>query len=245
MTSHDNAPGASAGASNAAVAPLLEFETRSAGAKANYAMIWLHGLGADGFDFVPVAQALPQLSNLGLSYYFPHAPMRPVTVNNGMVMRAWYDILGFDLRRDEDRNGIQQSLQQVEALRDHIAAQGIPHERQILAGFSQGGVIALRAGLGSKRPPLAVLGLSCYLADPEGIEQWKHPQSAEIPVFMGHGSQDPVVPMALGQQARDHLKTAGIAVQWHEYPIPHSVSPPEIADIDAWVVQQVQAAAHG
>ncbi|MCG8465620.1 MAG: alpha/beta hydrolase [Xanthomonadales bacterium] len=243
MTSHDNAPGASAGPAATASAKLLDFETRNVGENAHYAMIWLHGLGADGYDFVPVAQAMPQFNGLGARYYFPHAPMRPVTINNGMVMRAWYDILGFDLRRDEDRNGIAQSLQQVEALRDHIAADGIPHERQILAGFSQGGVIALRSGLGSPRPPLAVLGLSCYLADPEGIEQWKSAAASRIPVFMGHGSQDPVVPMPLGQQARDHLKHAGISVEWHEYPIPHSVSPQEIVDIDTWVLQQIQRAA--
>lgn len=240
---HNSAPGTNTGQQSATSASLLPYEWRAASGQPQYVMIWLHGLGADGFDFVPIADAMPETTSRDVAYCFPHAPRRAVTINNGMVMRAWYDIMGFDLRRDQDRNGIQQSIQQVEQLRDYFNRQGIPYNRQIVAGFSQGGVIALRCALASKHPPLAVLGLSCYLADAESIASWSPPAAREVPVFMGHGSQDTVVPMVLGQRAKATLLGAGFQVQWHEYPIPHSVSPDEIGHIDQWVAQHLTQAA--
>jgi len=220
---------------------VLSHEVRDTHAQPAYAMIWLHGLGADGYDFMPVAQAMPATAAHRVRYVFPHAPTRPVTINNGMVMRAWYDIMGFDLRRDQDRGGIENSVKAVETLRDHLARQGIPYQRQIIAGFSQGGVIALRTALASQRPPLAVVGLSCYLADPESLTQWAAPDATQVPVFLGHGTQDPVVPVQLGERALAALQEARYAVAWHTYPIPHAVSPQEIGDIDAWIAQQITA----
>lgn len=245
MNTHDNSAGSTRAGNDAAATELLAYESRESHPQPRYAMIWLHGLGADGFDFVPIAQAMPKVAATGVRYYFPHAPMRPVTVNNGMVMRAWYDITGFDLRRDLDRTGISQSVAQVEALRGQIASQGIPHQNHILAGFSQGGVIALRTALASRQPPLAVLGLSCYLANGEELQQWASAEAAKVPVFIGHGSQDPVVPMLLGERARDWLQQAGYAVQWHAYPIPHSVSPEEVSHIDHWTAQQLVSGTAG
>ncbi|GAB4201238.1 MAG: alpha/beta hydrolase [Wenzhouxiangellaceae bacterium] len=231
MTVHDTA------------ASPLAYEKRQSRAAPAYAMIWLHGLGADGHDFIPVTQAMPQSGAHGIEYYFPHAPLRPVTINNGMVMRAWYDILGVELRRDLDSAGIKASVAAVEALRDAIAAQGIPHERHILAGFSQGGVIALRTALASEQPVAAVIGLSCYLAQSEELTTWASQAAASTPVFLGHGDHDPMVACQLGQAARDTLTAAGYAVAWRHYPIPHSVSPAEIADLDQWLADILGAQA--
>lgn len=226
---------------NDTAAELLSYEELSTAAEPRLAIIWLHGLGADGHDFMPVAQAMPQTAARGIRYIFPHAPLRPVTINNGMVMRAWYDIAGADLRRDQDQAGIKASVAAVERLRDAIAARGIPHQRQILAGFSQGGVIALRTALASSKPPMAVMGLSCYLANAEDLAYWASATAKDIPIFMAHGSQDPMVAVAMGERGRDALLAANYQVEWHEYPIPHAVSPQEIVDIDGWITQQLAA----
>ena len=238
---HNSATGTAAGEQSEQSTALLQYEWHAKSEQPEFAVIWLHGLGADGYDFVPVAQAMSLTAQYSPAYCFPHAPMRPVTINNGMVMRAWYDIMGFDLRRDQDRNGIQQSIRQVEQLRDHLNERGIPYQRQIIAGFSQGGVIALRAGLASERPPLAILALSCYLADPETLADWSYGDERNMPLFMGHGSQDPVVPIQLGERARDTLTAAGYQVCWQQYPIPHSVSPNEIMHIDEWLSTQIKS----
>ncbi len=194
-------------------------------------IIWLHGLGADGFDFVPVVRTLQGLGAPPARYVFPHAPMRPVTVNSGYVMRAWYDIRGAQIDRLEDESGIRQSQAQIEALIAREQQRGFARSRIALAGFSQGGAITLQVGLRQREPLAAMVALSSYLplAASAGAEQAAEARST--PIFMGHGRDDSVVPLARGQASRDALLALGHRVQWHEYAIPHSVSEEEIEDL--------------
>jgi phospholipase/carboxylesterase len=204
----------------------------------NATVIWLHGLGADGYDFVPVAREMEALGAPPARYVFPHAPMRPVTINGGYVMRAWYDILGTDLVRREDEAGIRASQAAVEKLIAHEVARGAPPARIVLAGFSQGGAIALQTGLRQPQPLAGLVALSCALplADPPGlIRGERHPASARVPIFLAHGNADPIVPIARGAASRDRLTALGHPVQWHEYPMPHSVCAEEIRDIAAFL----------
>lgn len=198
-------------------------------------MIWLHGLGADGNDFVPIVPHLTSAAERPVRFVFPHAPVRPVTVNGGMAMRAWYDILGLQIDRDQDRAGILASLAQVDALIGEQIEAGIPSANLILAGFSQGGAIALRCGL-ARAPALGgIMVLSAYLLEGDRLDQWAAPESKRAPIFMGHGSQDPVVPVALGQQSANQLTAAGYPVEMQTWPMPHSVCPEEISAIDDWL----------
>jgi phospholipase/carboxylesterase len=214
---------------------LLDCVERETGPEPQHAVVWLHGLGADGNDFVPIVPHLQCATRRPVRFVFPHAPARPVTVNGGMSMRAWYDILGMEIDRDQDREGIYSSLRQVGALLDDQIARGIAPENLVLAGFSQGGAIALRCGL-TRRPGLAgIMVLSAYLLEGDQLSDWAAAESAGVPIFMGHGSQDPVVPMRLGQLSAERLQAAGHAVEWHTWPMPHSVCPEEIAAIDQWL----------
>ena len=208
----------------------IELETRP---NPSHTVIWLHGLGADGSDFVPIVQEL-QLPPLGIRFVFPHAPKRPVTINGGFVMRAWYDIVMQDLVRQEDERGIRESQAQVEALIAREGGRGIPPGRIVLAGFSQGGVIALQTGLRQPKPLAGVLALSCYLPLAAKVERESDAASADEPIFLGHGTADDVVPIKAGLAARDALTKLGCKVEWHQYPMAHSVHPNEIADIGAW-----------
>jgi phospholipase/carboxylesterase len=194
-------------------------------------VIWLHGLGADGYDFVPVVRELDALGAPAARYLFPHAPTRPVTINGGYVMRAWYDILGNDLVRREDDAGIRQSQRQVEDLIEREVERGTPRSRIVLAGFSQGGAIALQAGLRQQQPLAALLALSTYLPLAAQFEVERAPGSAKVPIFMAHGRSDPVIPLARATASRDALKAAGYALEWHEYEMPHSVCEEEIRHI--------------
>ncbi len=197
--------------------------------------MWLHGLGADGNDFAPIVPHLQSAARRPVRFVFPHAPIRPVTINGGTAMRAWYDILGMEIDRNQDQDGIKASLAQVGALLDDQIEKGIPPENLILAGFSQGGAIALRLGL-ARAPALAgVMVLSAYLLDAGRLEQWAAPEAKQVPIFAGHGTQDPVVPMALGQASAESLKTSGFSVDWQTWPMPHSVCPEELAAIDVWM----------
>lgn len=199
-------------------------------ARADSCIIWLHGLGANGHDFEPVVPYLQLPKTLPLRFVFPHAPERPVTVNQGYVMRAWYDIAEPVINRRIDHAGIVDSIGKINQLIDREIKSGIAPERIILAGFSQGGLIALEAGL--KRTELAgMIALSTYLADAEGVPEGGRP------VFIGHGRFDPVVPFMLGQKARDALQSQGYRTEWHEYPIEHSVSMEEIQDIGRWIAK--------
>ncbi|MGR9107511.1 MAG: alpha/beta hydrolase [Gammaproteobacteria bacterium] len=200
---------------------------------ADSCVIWLHGLGASGHDFEPVVPYLGLPDSLALRFVFPHAPERAVTVNQGYVMPAWYDIVELSINRRIDHAGIRDSVELIHELLEYEIESGIPAERIILAGFSQGGVIALEGGL-QFRPKLGgIIGLSTYLADKLSVPP------GDLPIFLGHGWSDPVVPFVLGQQARDTLVQQGYPVEWHQYPMEHSVSMDEIRDIGAWISERL------
>jgi len=198
-------------------------------------VIWLHGLGADGYDFVPVVRELETLGAPRLRYVFPHAPQMAVTINGGHVMPAWYDILGTDLVRREDASGIRASQRAVEALIAREVERGTPRTRIVLAGFSQGGAIALHAGLRQAEPLAGLIALSTYLPLGEVFAAERHAASGKVPIFMAHGTADPVVPIARGHASRDALKQLGADLTWHEYPMQHSVCGDEVRDIAAFL----------
>ncbi|NND45386.1 MAG: alpha/beta fold hydrolase [Xanthomonadales bacterium] len=214
----------------------VEIET---GAKPRNAVIWLHGLGADGHDFEPLVPMLGMQRVAATRFIFPHAPVRPVTINGGMRMRAWYDIRGMDIRRDQDGEGIRDSAELVQALLAREADRGIPPARVVLAGFSQGGAIAAHVGLRCPERLAGLLLLSTYLLFPERFEQDLDPANRDTPAFVAHGSQDPVVPAMLGRDLASRLREAGLPVTWKEYAMPHAVVPEEIADISTWLVERL------
>ncbi|MFL6582252.1 MAG: alpha/beta hydrolase [Burkholderiales bacterium] len=211
-------------------AQTIEIETRP---KPSHSVIWLHGLGADGNDFVPIVQELT-LPPIGIRFVFPHAPMRAVTVNGGFVMRAWYDIVSQDIARKEDEVGLRQSQNIVEELIAKEAARGVPANRVVLAGFSQGGVIALQTALRQPRRLAGAMSLSAYLPLVNKIEQERNAANNDMPVFLGHGTSDNVVPLVLGKASREQLIKMGYDVDWHQYPMAHSVCAEELQDISAW-----------
>lgn len=200
---------------------------------ASASVIWLHGLGADGYDFEPLVPELG-LRERGVRFVLPHAPQRPVTINGGYVMRAWYDIRRPDLRQDVDAAGIQAAVAAVNALIDAELARGIPAGRIVLAGFSQGGVIVLQAGLNHPQRLGGILALSTYLALPEALADPAPPGRA-TPVFMGHGREDAVVPFAAAEGSYRQLQQLGCRVEFHAYRMPHSVCMEEVADIRTWL----------
>jgi len=216
----------------------LESVVQETGPQPDHAIIWLHGLGADGHDFVPIVPHLKAAQRRPVRFVFPHAPVRPVTLNGGMAMRAWYDILGASVDRDQDEAGILDSVEAVNCLIRKQIADGFSADRIVLAGFSQGGAIALRAGLAQSTPLAGILALSCYLLQADTLETWSSSASTNVPIFVGHGRQDPVVPIALGRAAAERLTAAGYSVEWQDYPMPHSVSPEEIQAIDQWLEQR-------
>lgn len=198
-------------------------------------ILWLHGLGADGNDFVPVTTELQLPVALGVRFILPHAPYRPVTINGGYVMRAWYDIAQTDLGRTPDLDGVDASRRAVAQWIDHELASGIEPARLIVAGFSQGGVIALDAATRHQHQVGGAIALSCYLAEPASLPAATWPMS----VFQAHGAEDTIVPQALGLAARNSLTAQGYAVEWHEYPMPHSVCMEEIRDIRHWLLARL------
>lgn len=199
------------------------------------AIIWLHGLGADGNDFVPIVPQLGLPDDHGLRFVFPNAAVQPVTINGGMGMRAWYDILGVDIASREDADGINASRAAIEALIARENARGIPANRIVLAGFSQGGAIALHAGLRHDPQLAGILALSTYLPLRETLPKPTADGGGDIPIFMAHGENDPVVPFRLGEASRDLLNTAGYKVAWHSYKMQHQVCIDEIHTIGAWL----------
>jgi phospholipase/carboxylesterase len=211
--------------------PAIEIETKP---KPSHAVIWLHGLGADGNDFVPVVKQM-KLPRLGIRFVFPHAPMRPVTINGGFVMRAWYDIAYQELAFKEDERGLRDSQKLIEDIIARENARGIPSNRIVLAGFSQGGVMTLQVGLRQPKRLAGLMALSAYLPMSPMIEIERNAASASVPIFMGHGIADNIVPLALGTMSRDTLSKLGYEVEWHQYPMPHSVCAEELADISAWL----------
>jgi phospholipase/carboxylesterase len=207
------------------------------------AVVWLHGLGADGNDF---AGLVPELDLDGcppIRFIFPHAPSIPVTLNGGYIMPAWYDILGANLVDRQDAAGIQKSEQAIKALIENEVARGIPYERIVLAGFSQGCAMALHTGLRLPHRLAGIMALSGYLPLADRFATERMQANANTPVFMAHGTQDPVVVLARGEKSRDALAAMGHPVQWHTYPMQHAVHPREIADIAAFLKQVLKDAA--
>jgi phospholipase/carboxylesterase len=214
---------------------LLETVEQETGPAPTWTVLWLHGLGADGHDFAPI---VPQLLRPGwpaLRFVFPHAPVRAVTINAGMRMRAWYDIKDFDLANRADAEGVEASIAQVGALLDREHARGMKSSRILLAGFSQGGAVALAAALRRREPLAGIVALSTYL--PLGARSFETMTgvAAEQPVFMAHGSADPVVPFAAGEGSAMLLRERGFAVDWHAYPMAHQVCAPELQDLSRWL----------
>jgi len=209
------------------------------GAPANAAVIWLHGLGADGYDFVPLVPELRLPPRLSVRFVFPHAPVRPVTLNGGMQMRAWYDLLGLTRSAAQDEAGINNAAAIVDALIDAQASAGVARPRLVLAGFSQGGVMALHAGLRQREALAGILALSCYLPLEQQVAQALTPAGRATPVLMCHGLQDQVLGCEMGTHSRDLLRSLGVNVQWHDYPMAHAVCPEEIRDISAWLCERL------
>ncbi len=193
-----------------------------------WSVIWLHGLGADGHDFEPVARELGFRDSPAVRFLFPHAPIRPITINGGLRMRGWYDIRGMAFDRREDRDGLEESGGHVHQLIARENARGIPAERIFLAGFSQGGAVALFAGLRYPERLAGLIALSTYLPAAESTLAERSEANALVPVFMAHGTDDPVIPLALAEHSLGLLGQMGYPVEWHTYPMPHSVHPEEI-----------------
>lgn len=210
----------------------IEIEPRD---RATASVLWLHGLGADGNDFVPIVDELGLGADHGLRFVFPNAPVRPVTINNGTPMRAWYDIKGVDIGAKQDADGIRASADAIEELIAREHKRGVNADRIVLAGFSQGGAIALHAGLRHAQTLAGVMGLSTYLPLAEMLAAEASEANRGTPVLLAHGSQDPVVPIQLGHASRDRLLESGYSVDWHEYPMQHQVCMPQIATIGRWL----------
>lgn len=234
-------------------APLLETVEHETGPSPRWTVLWLHGLGADGHDFAPIVPELCMRDGSrrdwpALRFVFPHAPVRPVTINNGMRMRAWYDIRNFSA--DElgggdraDSAGVLESVMQVEALVAREVERGVPPERIVLAGFSQGGAIALSAGLRRVQPLAGIVALSTYLPMAPQAAQFLQHAALRQPVFMAHGSADPVVPPRAGEHSAQVLRSLGFELEWHAYPMGHSVCAEEIRDLGDWLARRFAAAA--
>ncbi|QJR14706.1 alpha/beta hydrolase [Usitatibacter palustris] len=208
-------------------------------------IIWMHGLGADGWDFVPIVRELPLPEDLALRFIFPHAPPRAVTINNNQVMRAWYDIVpdgqSLDFARKPDEAGIRESQKAVEVLIEREKKRGVPADKIILAGFSQGGAIALQTGLRHAEGLAGIAALSTYLAIPDALAKEASAANRRTPIFMVHGTQDPVIPVALADASRKTLEAAGYPVQWTTYPMPHSVCAEEVEALGEWIAAKFRS----
>jgi phospholipase/carboxylesterase len=213
-----------------AAADTVEIETGEGAPQGS--VIWLHGLGADGHDFEPIVAELRLPAELSLRFVFPHAPVRPVTINGGMAMRAWYDILTLERGGPSDDAGVRASAALLDALVAREQQRGIAANRIVVAGFSQGGAIALHAGLHASSALAGVMALSTYLPINEAFSD----AARDVPIFMAHGSMDPMLPMSLGRDSAELLRAKGFQVEWHDYPMAHSVCAAEIDDIRQWLL---------
>ena len=198
-------------------------------------VIWLHGLGADGHDFEPIVPELRLPSDMPLRFVFPHAPVRPVTINGGMHMRAWYDIVSLDAEGRADATGVRESTALLEGLIEREIERGIPEDRIVIAGFSMGGAIVINKTLTTHRKLAGVMALSTYLPIPGEVDT--STSSRDLPVFMGHGTFDPMVQYPWGKSTAERLTEAGFSIEWHDYPMAHAVCPQEIDDISAWLLR--------
>ncbi len=202
-------------------------------------VILMHGLGADGHDFEPIVPELRLAESLGVRWVFPHAPVRDITLNGGEPMPAWYDIVALDARAAEDEAGIRESADAIDELILAENERGGASNHILLAGFSQGGAMALFAALRWKERLAGLIALSCYMPLPSTLASEAHPSNTGLPVFMAHGTRDPVVALDLGEAARDQLVSVGYPVEWHTYPMQHGVSGQELADLREWLLRVV------
>lgn len=214
---------------------MLDCIELTTGDRPHWSVIWLHGLGADGHDFSPIVPELVRPDWPALRFVFPHAPVRAVTLNGGARMRAWYDILDLSLDQRADETGVRESIVAIEQLIARERDRGVPASRIVLAGFSQGAAIALATGLRRSTRLAGVIALSGYLPLMSKTEAETTDAGKATPMFLGHGRQDPMVPMALGLRSRDVLAALGVSVHWRDYPMPHSVCAEEIADLSRWI----------
>lgn len=221
--------------------PVLETIEIAAPEPVELAVIWLHGLGADGHDFAPVARQLDL--SCAVRFVFPHAPYRPVTINGGMRMRAWFDLLSLERDGPVDEAGVRASAGQVSDLIERELARGLRSDQVVLAGFSQGGAIALHTALRYSQPLAGVLALSTYLPLPETLASERNPANASVPIWLGHGTYDPVIGIPLALASKDQLVAAGCRVEWHTYAMAHAVSDEELSDIGAWFRRVIPACA--
>lgn len=212
--------------------PCVEHATSD---KPDASIIWLHGLGADGHDFEPIVDELKLPGTLRLRFVFPHAPSMPVSINNGYIMPAWYDVRQSDFGVEQDEAGIRQSARSIRLLVEHEIMRGIQAERIVLAGFSQGGAMALHTGLRFDQRLAAIMALSAYLTLPDTLAAEAHEANAKTPIFMAHGVQDAIVPFDMGDTSRRRLQAMGHALAWHAYPMGHGVCPEEIRAISTWL----------
>ena len=209
----------------------IEIETKS---DPQIAVIWLHGLGADGNDFVPVVNAMDFSQVPGIRFVFPHAPTRPITINGGMVMRGWYDITDMSIARRQDAQGVKESDVLINQLIDKQIEAGIDSAKIFLAGFSQGGAIALYTGLTTRHAVAGIIALSTYMPLTDSVEIKNHPE-----IFYAHGQYDPVIPLELAKKSHDWLLSQNIVPAWHQYPLQHEVSMEEIAELNQWLISRI------
>jgi phospholipase/carboxylesterase len=214
---------------------MLETVEQQTRAKPAWTILWLHGLGADGHDFAPIVPELVRPDWPGIRFVFPHAKVRPVTINGGVPMRAWYDISSQSIEQRADESGVRDSVAEVDALIGRERDRGVPASRVVLVGFSQGGAVALASGLRREAGVAGIASLSAYLPLAAQTAAEITPAGRATPVFLGHGSQDPVVSLSLGQRSRQALETLGVQVQWRAYPMGHSVCADEIRDLGDWL----------
>ena len=218
---------------------LLDCVETQTGPDPQFAVIWLHGLGADGNDFSPIVPELVDSNWPAIRFVFPHAPRRPVTINGGMTMRAWYDITGMEIAQKQDEKGIRASIAQVESLIERERGRGIPASRIVLAGFSQGAAMALSAGLRHAQRLAGIIALSGYLPLEQQLAAERSTANADVPIFVGHGTFDPVVPQTLGMLGRDFLRGLGYVIDWHSYAMAHQVCAEEISDLRRWISARI------
>ena len=220
----------------------LQYETVLTHPKPDAAIIWLHGLGANGHDFVPIVPELALPAEAKIRFIFPHSPQLSVTINGGMVMPAWYDILELSLDRKIDHKHILSSSQAIHTLLRHELDQGIASERLLLAGFSQGGAVVYEAGLSFDQPLGGLMALSTYFPTHETVAI--HPANRAVPIHISHGTADPIVPLALGQKAHKILREYGFQAEFRSYPMPHSVCPEQVRDLSAWICSRLLPPSH-
>lgn len=214
---------------------MLDTVENETGADPQWSVLWLHGLGADGHDFAPIVPELVRPHWPAIRFVFPHAPVQPITINNGVPMRAWYDIVSMDFRSRADSAGVEASIVELELLIEREIARGIPAERILLAGFSQGGAVILSALLRRTRPLAGLIALSTYLPDPAKAAAARVGDAISVPVFMAHGTQDPVIPVAIAEHTAQTLGALGLPVEWHTYTMAHQVCAEELHALGEWL----------